>query len=67
MRLSSIEIIQQGEPWFVKEDGTRVNIMPHLPTNPEHMQNAVIADPHFWADNGDEVKERYQVWMDELK
>lgn len=38
-------------------------ILPHLPTTPEHMVNAVLIDPIFWANKGDELRQRFTVWL----
>ena len=59
MRKSALAIIQAGEPWF----NTGVNIMEHMPNAGEAMNNAVFADPEWWADNGDSISERFKAWM----
>ncbi len=59
MRKSGLAIIQAGEPWY----NTGVNIMPHMPNRDEVMERSVFADPEWWADNGDEVAERFTAWM----
>ena len=66
-RKSSIDIIENGEPWFEKKDGTRENIMRHLPTNPKVLKRAVIADPKWWANNGDEVNKKYKAWVESIE
>ena len=58
MRNSAFGIIQAGEPWF--HNGK--NIMEHMPNRPEVMARSVIANPEWWADNGDAVKERFDAW-----
>ena len=58
MRKSSFDIIQAGEPWF--HNGK--NVMQHMPNRPEVMARSVIANPEWWADNGDAVKERFDAW-----
>jgi putative spermidine/putrescine transport system substrate-binding protein len=62
MRKSAFKIIQAGEPWY-NAPGGNVNIMPHMPNRDEVMARTVVADPEWWADNGDEIKERYTAWM----
>ena len=58
MRNSAFGIIEAGEPWF--HNGK--NIMEHMPNRPEVMARSVIANPEWWADNGDAVKERFDAW-----
>ncbi|MCC8960060.1 ABC transporter substrate-binding protein [Bradyrhizobium sp. Pear77] len=38
-------------------------IQPHLPTAPDHMANALKGDPAFWADKGDELRQRFTAWL----
>ena len=59
MRASAFEIMKSGEPWF--HNGK--NIMEHMPNRPEVMARSVFANPEWWADNGDEVNERFKAWM----
>lgn len=59
MRNSALDIIAAGEPWF----NTGVNVLEHMPNRAEVMANSVFANPDWWADNGDEVQERYKAWM----
>lgn len=40
-----------------------VDMKPHMPTNPEHMQTAIVKDVAFWADNGDSLAERFNAWL----
>lgn len=35
----------------------------HLPTAPENMENVVMANPTFWADNGSNLSERFNIWL----
>ncbi|NNE23483.1 MAG: hypothetical protein HKN11_12820, partial [Rhizobiales bacterium] len=51
-----------GEPWFEAPDGKK-NIMEHMPNRDEVMPRSVFANPDWWADNGDEVNERFKAWM----
>jgi putative spermidine/putrescine transport system substrate-binding protein len=34
-----------------------------LPTNPDNMKTAFIVNAKFWADNGDSLRERFNVWV----
>ncbi|MCC8951596.1 ABC transporter substrate-binding protein [Bradyrhizobium sp. Arg62] len=36
---------------------------PNLPTAQEHMVNAVRRDSVFWADNGDNLRQRFSTWL----
>ncbi|MGY4372777.1 putative spermidine/putrescine transport system substrate-binding protein [Bradyrhizobium sp. i1.3.6] len=38
-------------------------ILPNLPTTPDHMGNALRTDPAFWADKGDELRQRFTAWL----
>jgi putative spermidine/putrescine transport system substrate-binding protein len=59
MRPSALPIMEAGEPWF----NTGVNIMEHMPNTDEHMKGGILADPDWWADNGQAVNDRYAAWM----
>ncbi len=37
--------------------------LPNLPTAPDNMTTAFNQDPQFWADRGDELKERFNAWL----
>ncbi|MEL7544409.1 MAG: extracellular solute-binding protein [Pseudomonadota bacterium] len=58
MRKSAFEIMKAGEPWF--HNGK--TIMEHMPNRDEVMERSVFANPEWWADNGDEIKERFNAW-----
>jgi len=62
MRKSAFKIITAGEPWFITPDG-KANIMEHMPNREEIAARSLYADPDWWADNGDEVAERFTAWM----
>jgi putative spermidine/putrescine transport system substrate-binding protein len=38
-------------------------VLPDLPTAPDNMKNALMVDPQFWADNGDQLRERFNTWL----
>ncbi len=44
------------------KDGV-TDMAPHMPTNPENMQNAVLDDPEFWADHDVELNELFNAWL----
>ena len=37
--------------------------LPNLPTAPENLKTAFNLDSQFWADNGDQLKERFNAWL----
>jgi putative spermidine/putrescine transport system substrate-binding protein len=37
--------------------------LPNLPTAPDNLKTAFNVDPKFWADNGDQLKERFNAWL----
>jgi putative spermidine/putrescine transport system substrate-binding protein len=39
------------------------SILPHLPTADQNMTTALIVDPQFWADNGEQLRERFNAWL----
>ena len=59
MRRSALEIIKANEPWH----NSGVNIMPYMPTRADVLKRSIFADPAWWADYGEEIAERYTVWM----
>ncbi|MEM7439079.1 MAG: ABC transporter substrate-binding protein [Pseudomonadota bacterium] len=36
---------------------------PHMPTAPENFKNALSSNFEFWADNQDELNERFNTWL----
>ena len=58
MRKSGLKLIAAGEPWF--HNGA--NIMEHMPNREEVAGISIFADPDWWADNGDEINERFEAW-----
>jgi len=38
-------------------------VLPDLPTAPDNMKTAIAVDPQFWADHGDELRERFNAWL----
>jgi putative spermidine/putrescine transport system substrate-binding protein len=39
------------------------DVLPNLPTAPDNMKTALIVDPQFWADKGEELRERFNAWL----
>lgn len=42
---------------------TGIEMAPHMPTAPANFRRAVQDDHQFWADNQDELNQRFQVWL----
>ena len=63
MRPSALPIMAAGEPWFNPGLATEANIMEHMPNTPALMENTIVADPIWWADNGAEAADRFAAWM----
>jgi putative spermidine/putrescine transport system substrate-binding protein len=38
-------------------------VLSDLPTAPENLKTAFYPDPQFWADKGDELRERFNAWL----
>src|SRR4029077_4417307 len=38
-------------------------ILPHLPTATENMKNALLTDPTFWGDKGEELRQRFTACL----
>ena len=57
-RKSSIAIMEAGEPWF--KDG-KTNMVPHMPTAPSNLKSHILMSPDFWADNQDEINEKWEA------
>jgi putative spermidine/putrescine transport system substrate-binding protein len=47
-----------GEPWF--KDG-KTNMVPHMPTAPANTKRYILMNPEFWADNNDEINEKWEA------
>lgn len=43
-------------------DHINPDILPHLPTAPENMQNHFVIDVEFWGDNRESLKARMATW-----
>ncbi|MDA7781783.1 extracellular solute-binding protein [Candidatus Pelagibacter sp.] len=57
-RKSSIAIMEAGEPWF--KDG-KTAMVPHMPTAPANTKSYALMNPEFWADNQDEIGEKWEA------
>jgi putative spermidine/putrescine transport system substrate-binding protein len=50
--------MEAGEPWF--KDGKTV-MVPHMPTAPANTKSYALMNPEFWADNQDEIGEKWEA------
>jgi len=57
-RKSSLAIIEAGEPWY--KDG-KTNMLPQMPTTPDHTKSYILIDALFWADNSTELGEKFEA------
>jgi putative spermidine/putrescine transport system substrate-binding protein len=39
------------------------DVLNDLPTAPKNMENALIVDAQFWADHGEELREKFAAWL----
>ena len=39
------------------------DVLGDLPTAPQNMENALIVDAQFWADHGEELREKFAAWL----
>ena len=42
---------------------TGIDMKPHMPTSPDNFKTALQNDFEFWADNNDELNERFNAWL----
>jgi putative spermidine/putrescine transport system substrate-binding protein len=42
---------------------TGVEMAPHMPTNPANFKTPIKKNAEFWADNGDELRQRFNAWL----
>ena len=42
-----------------------IDMAPHMPTNPENSKNTLLFNYEWWADNRDDMNERFQAWLAE--
>ena len=44
-------------------DGKDIDMGPQMPTAPNNLTNAVQNNFDFWADNADQLNERFNAWL----
>ena len=50
-------------PLVAKHADTGIDMKPHMPTNPANFKNPVKKDAVWWANNGDDMNERFNAWL----
>ncbi len=50
-------------PFVGKFEGKDLDMKPQMPTAPNNLKNAVQNDFEFWADNQDQLNERFNAWL----
>ncbi len=54
---------KSSAPLISKHITTGVDMNEHMPTNPENFKTPIQKDAGFWADNGDDLSERFNAWL----
>ena len=39
-----------------------VDIMPHMPTAPANLENHLLMNAEWWADNSTDVADKWEAW-----
>ena len=55
--------IRRSSPTAPVNLATGTPMAPYLPTSPQNSSNALLFDFEWWADNGDEQRERFAAWL----
>jgi putative spermidine/putrescine transport system substrate-binding protein len=42
---------------------TGIDMKPHMPTSPENFTNPIIKNAEWWANNNDDMNERFNAWL----
>ena len=42
---------------------TGIDMKPHMPTNPANFTNPIIKNAEWWANNNDDMNERFNAWL----
>lgn len=50
-------------PFVGNFEGKDLDMKPQMPTAPNNLTNAVQNDFNFWADNADQLNERFNAWL----
>ena len=54
---------KSSAPLVGKYHNKDIDMGPQMPTAPENLQNAVQSNFEFWADNSDQLTERFNAWL----
>ena len=54
---------KSAAPLVGKHAETGIDMKPHMPTAPANFKNALQNDFVFWADNQDELNEKFSAWL----
>jgi len=54
---------KSSAPLVGKFHNKDIDMGPQMPTAPENMQNALLSGFEFWADNQDQLNERFNAWL----
>lgn len=54
---------KSSAPLVGKYAGKDIEMGQHMPTNPTNLTNAVQNNFEFWADNADQLNERFNAWL----
>ena len=55
---------QSSAPLVGQHAELGIDMAPHMPTDPENAKNTLLYNYEFWADNVDDITERFQAWLD---
>ena len=55
---------QSSAPLVGQHHELGIDMAPHMPTDPENSKNTLLYNYEFWADNVDDITERFQAWLD---
>jgi len=50
-------------PFVKKFHNKDIDMGPQMPTAPDNLKNAVGSNAEFWADNADQLNERFNAWL----
>ena len=54
---------KSSAPLVGKYHNKDIDMGPQMPTNPTNLKNAVQNNFEFWADNADQLNERFSAWL----
>jgi len=54
---------KSSAPLVDKHAETGIDMAPHMPTSPENFKNPVMKNPEWWANNKDDMSERFNAWL----